>query len=272
MDAIVARLAIESQDSLSFFVTGSVAPTSDVGPWLKNGVTWYVWDVATGAYVPEVLEDLSVRYIASASAPDPAQFTFWIELNGSGKAIAIKYYYSGAWADIYDDRFSLYSTTAQTTAAISAANIRSVSGVNLVGDQTILANGGALFKIEFDTAFINPTSAFDTTNSRYVSPVAGYYQVSFNLQIDNVDCDVTQSTFFAKFVPNGNTTDILLPFCISTIPSPSGDRWGLNASGLVLLPLGQYVELWIGCDDGGTTHHFKVAHQSHAFFNLVQAV
>lgn len=55
MDAIVARLSLETQAQLTLFVTGSVAPTSNMGPWLKDGNTWYVWDSVTGAYVPQTI-------------------------------------------------------------------------------------------------------------------------------------------------------------------------------------------------------------------------
>lgn len=57
-DAITARLTIETQTELALFVTGSVAPVTNVGPWLKDGVTWYVWDDGSGSYIPEILPQL----------------------------------------------------------------------------------------------------------------------------------------------------------------------------------------------------------------------
>ncbi len=56
MDAIVARLSLETQEQLTLFVTGSVAPTSDMGPWWKDGNTWYAWNSTTGSYVPQTIE------------------------------------------------------------------------------------------------------------------------------------------------------------------------------------------------------------------------
>jgi len=55
MDAIVARLSLETQSQLNLFVAGNVAPTSDMGPWLKDNNTWYVWDAGSGAYVPQTI-------------------------------------------------------------------------------------------------------------------------------------------------------------------------------------------------------------------------
>lgn len=52
-DALVARLSIESEEQFALFVVGDTAPTSNVGPWLKGGLVWYVWDPTTGSYIPE---------------------------------------------------------------------------------------------------------------------------------------------------------------------------------------------------------------------------
>lgn len=58
-DAIVARLYLESSDSFILPSSGTVLPTSDVGPFLLNGTTWYVWDVGTGVYVPVSIPQLT---------------------------------------------------------------------------------------------------------------------------------------------------------------------------------------------------------------------
>jgi hypothetical protein len=47
-----ARLIVTPNQNNSTFVTGSVEPTSNVGPWLKNCLEWFVFDDATGRYVP----------------------------------------------------------------------------------------------------------------------------------------------------------------------------------------------------------------------------
>lgn len=52
-DAIAARLTLETSQQFALFVTGSTAPLSNVGPWLKDGETWYVWNSTLGQYVLE---------------------------------------------------------------------------------------------------------------------------------------------------------------------------------------------------------------------------
>lgn len=50
--AIADRLIIQSDPVNSSFAIGSTAPTSNVGPWLKDCSTWFVFDDATSSYVP----------------------------------------------------------------------------------------------------------------------------------------------------------------------------------------------------------------------------
>lgn len=50
--AIAARLIISSNQSFSSFAVGSLEPTSNVGPWLKDCLEWFVFDDATARYVP----------------------------------------------------------------------------------------------------------------------------------------------------------------------------------------------------------------------------
>lgn len=51
-DAIAARLIVTPSQSFNSFAIGSVAPTSNIGPWLRDCLTWYVYDDATASYVP----------------------------------------------------------------------------------------------------------------------------------------------------------------------------------------------------------------------------
>lgn len=55
MDAIVARLSLETGEAFVLFGTGSVLPVSDQGPFLLNGTTIYVWDSGAGEYVPQTI-------------------------------------------------------------------------------------------------------------------------------------------------------------------------------------------------------------------------
>lgn len=51
-DAMVQRIIVTPNVQFSSFAMGSLEPTSNVGPWLKDCTTWFVWDDATSRYIP----------------------------------------------------------------------------------------------------------------------------------------------------------------------------------------------------------------------------
>ncbi len=275
-DAMVARLSIQTDTNFSIFTIGSSAPTSNSGPWLKNGVTWYVWDAGTGAYIPEILESRSLRYVASASAPSQALYTFWIELDGSGKAIALKYYSGGAWKDVYEDKFATYSTTAQMNSAIAAAvaginlaMIKSPASAKLTGNQTI-AIDGTLYKVLFNSAVVNPNSAYDAANSKYVCPKNGIYRVTTNIQVDNSGGDATAMEIAVRISVNGaaGPND---PVSGTAVASPPGGRWYPQVDGLIAATAGDAIEVYFSAEDGVDAASVIIAAQSQFFVEMVQA-
>ena len=62
---MIKRMKILSPSGTNFIFIGDTAPTSNVGPWLKNGTQWWVWDPGTKVYVPQDI---------SASLTIPPQF------------------------------------------------------------------------------------------------------------------------------------------------------------------------------------------------------
>ena len=113
-----------SQD-FALFTTGATAPTSDTGPWAKDGNTWYYWDSVTGTYIPFIIEQSSLGYWIGSVAPDPTVYNFWIETTAGGSPLALKTYYAAAWVDVYATFIAAlianYSTTTQMNTAIAAA-------------------------------------------------------------------------------------------------------------------------------------------------------
>jgi len=51
-EAMVRRMKIVSPTGANFIFIGDTEPTSNVGPWLKNGTQWWVFDVDLKRYVP----------------------------------------------------------------------------------------------------------------------------------------------------------------------------------------------------------------------------
>lgn len=52
LQAFADRLIITPSQQFSTFVVGSVAPTSNQGPWFKDCEVWYVWNDSTATYEP----------------------------------------------------------------------------------------------------------------------------------------------------------------------------------------------------------------------------
>lgn len=50
--AFASRLIISPSTTFNTFAIGSTAPTSNVGPWLKDCLQWFVFDDATASYIP----------------------------------------------------------------------------------------------------------------------------------------------------------------------------------------------------------------------------
>lgn len=66
-DAMVQRLIVTPNQTFTSFAQGSLEPTSNVGPWLKDCETWFVWDDATGRYVPMTKQGFTEQQSFAAS-------------------------------------------------------------------------------------------------------------------------------------------------------------------------------------------------------------
>jgi hypothetical protein len=271
-DAFVARLSAESANDISFFASGTVAPTSNVGPWLKNDQIWYVWSDPLATYIPQIIEFESLKYIASNAAPDQTKYVFWIELDGTGKAIAIKYFSGGAWKDVYEDKFALYSTTAQMTAAIEAAKtelqVNYPVAARTTGASQVVNVDGSNYVLNLTSNYIDPDAVYNTVDSKYVAQVDGIYEVSFAIQIDNVDANAGTVEFSANVVKN----NIFGPPSVGTgesVPTPSGSRWYPTTAGLVQMNAGDFIQLQLSGFDGVGTGTVEISNTSW-FIHLVR--
>lgn len=273
---------IFTEQSFALFTTGATAPTSDTGPWAKDGNTWYYWDSVSGSYVPFIVPPESLRYSVSATTPDPNIYLFWIKLDGGGQPLGVFTYYSGAWTDVYgatgymtvaafNAAIANYSTTAQMNTAIANA-------IAAIPPQTPFASypadaGNTVpqsipttdtpTKIDLGAALVNPAPApFDTGTSQYIAPAAGIYSVSASTLFDN-DTGTASAMKVSVFVyVNGVDTGI---GDTDGTPSPTDDAWTPSFGGiLVNLGSGDTIELYAVAKDGGvhainlTSIHFSV--------------
>lgn len=270
-EAMVARMSIESPTAISFFVSGPTAPTSNVGPWLKNGITWYVWDTATASYIPQVVENASLKYVFQIAEPDHNAYIFWGKLDGSGKAQSIEYYFNGAWHDVYEDTFALYtkttdmntaidtkiaaalvpySTTTQMNTAITAAIAEIPSGkgtfqVYMAVPQTQpVAVSGVIDVVPvFGGVAADPDSCF--SSNKYTCPANGYYFFNVIIQSESDDANITDLGIITGIYKNAGIA--LAGTVLQSAPNIEAAVANCVTVGPVLLNLGDQVYVSLAC-------------------------
>lgn len=108
-EEILKRLKVVSPFGFTSFVIGSVMPTSNQGPWLKDGTQWWVWDNNLSTYVPlDTSASVSIAWIQEG-APTEYDPPLWIQINGSGEFVAFHVAIGTTWTPL--------TTIAGTTAS-----------------------------------------------------------------------------------------------------------------------------------------------------------
>ncbi len=99
-EALVKRMSIQSPSGTSFFVTGSVEPATNQGPWLKDGVEWYVFSQDAGGYVPLDISASTARLFTVSSTepaePGEGEATIWLR-TAAGRVIGWYYWTGDEW-------------------------------------------------------------------------------------------------------------------------------------------------------------------------------
>lgn len=77
---MIKRMRILSPSGTNFIYIGDTAPTSNVGPWLKNGTQWWVWDPATKTYQPQdISASFTPAFVVGRSIPTTTNPPFWLQ-------------------------------------------------------------------------------------------------------------------------------------------------------------------------------------------------
>jgi hypothetical protein len=77
---IVRRAKIVSPTGTNFIFVGDTEPTSNVGPWLKDGTKWYVWDEDINRYVPlDISDSETIWFQTGNSVPITSDPPVWLK-------------------------------------------------------------------------------------------------------------------------------------------------------------------------------------------------
>lgn len=78
--AMIRRVKIVSPSGTNFIFVGDTEPTSNVGPWLKDGTKWYVWEEDIKRYVPLDISDSETQwYFIGNSVPATSDPPVWLK-------------------------------------------------------------------------------------------------------------------------------------------------------------------------------------------------
>lgn len=306
-DALVQRMRLVSAQSFSLFVSGSTEPSSNVGPWLRNGTEWYVWSDTAGAYVPISVPVQSLGYIIGNTAPDPTDTNFWIETTVLGAPLALKIYYSGAWTDVYATTLGAYLTIAAAAAAyaplasptftgtpaaptaapgtnttqiantafVTAAVAAIPPGTFSVYPARAESTGGpqsipidnAPHRIDLGSAPVNPAPAPFNTGSSRYVAPAAGIYKVDFTASIGNDGGVSASMNIEIEVYVNGAPIGLVSF--NRTPSPTGDVWFLAGPiPVIQLALNDYVELFLTANDGTNAANLDVLGVAVSFFRV----
>lgn len=82
---MVRRMKIVSPSGTNFIYIGDQEPTSNVGPWLKDGTKWYVWDETTNRYIPQDITDSEKTWFwMGKTTPTDIDPPVWLKTTDDG--------------------------------------------------------------------------------------------------------------------------------------------------------------------------------------------
>lgn len=110
-EAMVERIRVLFPTGQWTFVISDTEPSSNQGPWLKNGTQWYVWDEDLKQYVPLDISPSWQVAISETEPDEPGRTPIWLKYSGT-RVIGMYLYLGGSWVGITTNR----GTTAERPA------------------------------------------------------------------------------------------------------------------------------------------------------------
>lgn len=182
LEAFAERLFIAPTVPWSSFTLGAATPTSDLGPWFKNGQEVYVWDDGLATYIPQVIGDVALGYVVASLDPGASGYKLWFDTT----ADSIKHSNGAIWTAMYADRPTLTVVNAAIAAAISGITI--VAGTSAFSarpsvQQDVVFGGAGTQSgvVALGTEDFDPDGAFAA--SAFTAPATGYYQFNYALEV-----------------------------------------------------------------------------------------
>jgi hypothetical protein len=99
-EAIVARMKIVAPFGFTSFIDGGAEPSSNEGPWFKDGSKCYVWSDDDAKYVPlDISDSLTPTYWVQETEPESGDPALWFKVN-STTFFGIYFFINNKWVPI----------------------------------------------------------------------------------------------------------------------------------------------------------------------------
>lgn len=118
-----------------------------------------------------------------------------------------------------------------------------------------VAVDGAGHVVDFDTEAFDTDAAFNSATNTFTAPVAGIYQVSAYVQVDNDDADPVTIEIALRVIKNAG---VALANGTS-VASPPGSRWYPAVQGLVQLAAGDTITVEFSANDTPGSGHVDLS-------------
>jgi hypothetical protein len=137
-----------------------------------------------------------------------------------------------------------------------AASIGSTPAAARMTTNQVVAVDTNGHKINFTAPYISTGTNYDGPNAQFIAPVAGAYNVTAELQVDNNTGTSASMEISCRAVINGVTVAISRG---ESVASPPGARWYPTLGGMVPLAAGDTLEIQLAFNDAVNTGNVTVS-------------
>jgi hypothetical protein len=229
---IASLLRISPNQDWNSFVVSSALPTSNVGPALKDGREWYVWDQSSGAYVPLTINGTAMTTATLPLSALAAVTPYAALVSSSTGAVAAA---AGSSGQV------LTSNGTASAPSFKAPLTGNNFSVTKNADQLYNSDGSTVLVV-FDTVVSSAGLTFDTANSRFTCVEAGTYFFGASFQVDQRNGSWTQVQRVGLIAVNSSASPNSVTDVVGT---ETGRRTSVRPSGVFVLAAGDHVYCYV---------------------------
>lgn len=147
-EAIAGRLIVTPVQAFSSFAVGSIPPTSNQGPWLKDCEEWFVWDDALGMYVPIQKQGFTnQQYFEASDTFVVPEFIYRLRITafgaGGGGLDSGAAHGNGGGGGAFSNKIHSVLPGSNVTIVVGSGGMNGAPGT--VGGDTTVADGTGIF-------------------------------------------------------------------------------------------------------------------------------